>query len=81
MITSKRVHFTIGFFIVLVYGFIYSTHFGFCLATMLSLFKEHEDQQRYGYFDWHNTVITWFGSMAGFLFVSLLNVFLYAAAP
>lgn len=78
---SRYVYFTLGLFVSFVYGFIYTPRTGFYLATALSLIKEYEEQDRYGAFDWRDTIVAWFGSSFGFVLVSLLNVFLYAAAP
>ena len=74
-VTSRKVHFTVGLYVALLYGFIYTPRIGLCLAIALALLKEHEDQIFYGSFDWHNTVISSFGALTGFLIVTICAYF------
>ncbi len=75
MITSRRVHFIIGLYLSLLFGIIYTSKFGFCLAIAISIFKEYNDQTFYRRFDWRNTIITWFGSLTGFIISGMLSWF------
>ena len=74
-VRSPRVHFIVGLFISLVFGFIYTPRAGFCLSVGISLLKEHEDIMRYHAFKWQNTILTWFGAFTGFLFTNIGSYF------
>lgn len=75
MITSRRVHFIVGLYLSLLFGMIYSSRFGFCLAIAISIFKEYNDQKFYGKFNYINTMMTWLGSFIGFIVSGMLSWF------
>lgn len=78
---SRYVYFVLGCFVAFVYGFIYTPRTGFYLATALALLKEFEEQDRYGMFDWRDTIVAWFGSSIGFIAAAILALVLTGHAP
>ena len=74
-VRSMRVHFVVGLFLSLLYGFIYTPRAGLCIAVGIALLKEHEDLVWYHDFDWKNTVIMCFGGMTGFVITNMSAYF------
>ena len=78
---SRYVYFILGLFVSFVYGFIYTPRTGFYISTVLALVKEYEEQDRYGTFDWRDTVVAWFGGSIGVIAAEMITLVLTGSAP